>query len=66
MDVKKCTVCNILIDEDSCKKDRIICKICYNLNRKKYTINEKKRKTDDAVRNIENPKIDKINNGVST
>ena len=66
MDVKKCTVCNILIDEDNCKKDKNICKNCYNINRKKYTINEKKRKTDDSVRNIEKPKIDNVNNNVST
>ena len=65
MDVKKCTVCNIMIDEDNCKKDRIICKNCYNINRKK-TINEKKRKTNDSVNNIEKPKIDNVNNNIST
>ena len=36
MNVKKCTVCNINIDDDNCKKDRNICKNCYNINRKKY------------------------------
>ena len=51
MDVKKCTVCNIMIDEGKCKKDRNICKNCYTKNRKNYTINEKKRKTDDSVKN---------------
>ena len=66
MDVKNCTVCNIMIDEDNCKKDRNICKNCYNKNRKKYTINETKRKTDDSVRNIEKPKIDNVNKNVST
>ena len=66
MDVKKFTVCNLKIDEDKCKKDRNICKNCYKRNRKKYTINEKKRKTDDSVRNIEKPKIDIVNNDVST
>ena len=65
MDVKKCTVCNIMIDEDNCKKDRNICKNCYNINRKKYTINEKKKKLM-TLRNIEKPKIDKVNNDVST
>ena len=39
MDVKNCTVCNIKIDEDNYKKDRNICKNCYNMNRKKCTIN---------------------------
>ena len=66
MNVKKCTVCNIKIDEDNYKKDRNICKKCYNINRKNYTINEKKRKTDDSVKNIEKPKIDNVNNNVST
>ena len=53
MDVKKCTVCNIEIDEYNCKKDKNICKICYNINRKKYNNKEKKRKYDDSVNNIE-------------
>ena len=53
MDVKKCTVCNIKIDEDNYKKDRIICKNCYYINRKKYYNKEKK---------IEKPKIDNVNN----
>ena len=62
MDVKKCTVCNIKIDEDNCKKNRNICKNCYNKSRKKYTINEKK--TDDSVRNIEKPKTINVNNKI--
>ena len=66
MDVRECTVCNIMIDEDNCKKDRNVCNNCYNRNRKNYTINEKKRKTDDSVRNIEKPKVDNVNNNVST
>ena len=43
MDVKKCTVCNIEIDEYNCNKDRNICKICYNTNRKKYNNNKGKK-----------------------
>ena len=52
MDVIKCTVCNIEIDEYNCKKDRNICKICNNINRKKYNNKEKKRKYDDSVNNL--------------
>ena len=52
MDDKKCIVCNIKIDEDNYKKDRNICKNCYNINRKKYYNKEKK---------IEKPKIDNVN-----
>ena len=65
MDVKKCTVCNIEIDEYNCKKDRNICKICYNINRKKYNNKEKKRKYDDSVNNIEKPKIGNVNNKIN-
>ena len=66
MDVKKCTVRNIKIDEHNCKKDRNKCKKCYHINRKKYTINEKKTKIDDSVKNIGKPKIDNVNSNVST
>ena len=65
MNVKKCTVCNIEIDEDNCKKDRNICKECYKINRKKYTNNEKKRKYDDSLKNIGKPKIDNVNNKIN-
>ena len=47
MYVKKCTVCNIKIDEDNYKKDRSICKNCYKINRKKLKSN-KKEKTQDV------------------
>ena len=43
MDVKKCTVCNIKIHGDNYKKDRIICRSCYNNNRKKYNTNNKEK-----------------------
>ena len=49
MDVKKCTLCNIKIDEDNCKKDRKICKNCYNINRKKYNNKEKKPQIDKII-----------------
>ena len=65
MNVKKCTVCNIEIDEYNCKKDRNICKICYNINRKKFNNKEKKRKYDDSVNNLEKPKIGNGNNKIN-
>ena len=43
MDVKKCTVCNIKIDEDNYKKDRNICRKCYKINRKKYNSNNREK-----------------------
>ena len=65
MDVKRCTVCNIEIDECNCKKDRNICKNCYNINRTKSNNKEKKRKYDDSVNNIEKPKIGNVNNKIN-
>ena len=62
MNVKKCTVCNIKIDGDNCKKDRNICKNCYKINRKKYKNNEKKRKFDDSVKKIDN--VNNTNNDI--
>ena len=62
MDVKKCTVCSIEIDEYNCKKDRNICKFCYNINRKKYNSKEKNKKYDDSVNDMEKPKIGNVNN----
>ena len=62
MEVKKSTACNIKIDEDNNKKDRSICKKCFNINRKKYKKNEKKREFDDSMNITEKPKINKTNN----
>ena len=64
MNVEKCIVCNIEIDEDNCKKDRNICKECYNINRKKNK-NEKERKYDGSMNNIEKPKIDNVSNKIN-
>ena len=64
MIITTCTVCKIEIDEDNCKKDGKLWKICYNINIKKYNNNEKKR-YDDYVSNIEKPKIDNVNNKIN-
>ena len=32
---KNCTVCNINIDKDNYKKDRTVCKSCYNGKKRK-------------------------------
>ena len=74
MDVKKCTVCNIIIDEGDYKKDRNICKNCYNINRKKYNNvtcskndnSKKKIKVVNSVNNTNNnQKETKIVNSVN-
>ena len=60
MNVKKCTVCNKTIDEDKYRKDRNICKFCYNIDRKKYNSNtfsrnnKKKIKVVNSVINTNN------------
>ena len=60
MDVKKCTVCNTKIDEDNYKKDRNICKSCYNINRKKYNKNNKEK--IQVVNSVNKTKIVNDNN----
>ena len=68
MDVKKCTVCNIKVDEDNYKKDRNICKNCYNINRKKYNSNNKEKIQDvNSVNKTNNNKkkpklVENLNN----
>ena len=49
-----CNTCNKEIDENNYLKDRIVCKSCYNKNRRK--INSK-----SLIQN-QQPKVDKINN----
>ena len=57
--MKKCTVCNIKIDEDKYKKDRKICKKCYNINRKKYNNNTFSGNDNITLIQNQQPKIDK-------
>ena len=45
-----------MIDVDNFKKDRNICKNCYNINRKNFNKNEKKRKNDGSMTNRKNQK----------
>ena len=74
----KNVVCNIKIDKDIYKKDRNICKNCYNMRRKKYNNNtfsrndksKKVRKVVDSV-NINNNKkkgkvVDSVNKNNGT
>ena len=42
---KNCTLCNMKLDINNYKKDRTICKECYNKNRRKK-FNEQKFHTD--------------------
>ena len=53
---RNCTACNIMIDINNYKKDRTVCKSCYNISKRKNNIN-----TSPQNKNIEN-----VNNNVST
>ena len=64
MNDKKCIVCNIKIDDDNCKKDRKICKNCYNINRKKHNNKEKKPQIDNINNKIILPEKQKHNNNI--
>ena len=62
MNVKKCTVCNIKMDDDNCKKDRNICNNWYIINRKKSNNKEKKPQIDNNDNKIILPEKQKHNN----
>ena len=51
-DNKFCTVCKIKVDENNYKKDRTVCKSCYN---------KKKRRNDYNI-SIQETKIDNVDN----
>ena len=46
---RNCTACNIMIDINNYKKDRTVCKTCYNKNKRKKNID-----TSPPKKNIEN------------
>ena len=65
---RNCTACNIIIDIKNYKKDRTICKTCYNKNKRKNNINTlPPNKTityykQPNTENVDNKKKLKINN----
>ena len=61
---RNCTACNIMIDINNYKKDRTVCKSCYNINKRKNnikTLTQNKNNTSYQEPNIEN-----VNNNLST
>ena len=61
---RNCTACNIMIDINNYKKDRTVCKSCYNINKRKNnikTLHQNKNNTSYQQPNIEN-----VNNNLST
>ena len=53
---RNCTACNIMIDINNYKKDRTVCKTCYNKNKRKNKINT----------SYQQPNIENVNKDVST
>ena len=62
---RNCSACNIILDINNYKKDRTVCKICYNKNKRKNTLPPNKINTSHQqlnIENINNKKKLKINN----
>ena len=55
---RNCSACDIKIDVNKYKKDRTVCKSCYNRNKNK-------RKTNDNDSLIQPSKIDNVNNKIN-
>ena len=61
---RNCTECNIMIDINNYKKDRTICKSCYNINKRKNNVNflpPNKNNTSYQQPNFENVDKNKDN-----
>ena len=54
---KNCSSCNIKLDINNYKKDRTICKDCYNRKKRKNNLTQNKITTSD-----QQPKIEDKNN----
>ena len=64
-DNKFCSACKIKIDENSYKKDRTVCKKCYNKKKRKKEYNTSIHET--KITNVNNRKQKQVNNpNVST
>ena len=60
---QNCSACNIMININNYKKDRTVCKNCYNKNKRKNNFNTlppNKNKTS-----YQQPDIENVNNKVS-
>ena len=61
---RNCSACNILIDINNYKKDRTVCKTCYNINKRKNNINILPLNKNNT--SYQQPNIENVNNNVST
>ena len=60
---RKCSACDIMIDINNYKKDRTVCKTCYNKNKRKSNID--KLPTKKINTSYQQPEIENVNNKVS-
>ena len=57
---RNCTACNIMIDSNIYKKDRTVCKTCFNKNKRK---NNKNILTPNKfINSYQQPNIENLNN----
>ena len=61
---RNCTACNIMIDINNYKKDRTVCKSCYNKGKRKNNINTLPQNKNNT--SYQEPNIENVNNNVST
>ena len=60
---RNCSACDIMIDINNYKKDRTVCKTCYNKNKRKNNID--KLPTKKINTSYQQPDIENVNNKVS-
>ena len=60
---RNCTACNILIDINNYKKDRTVCKTCYNKNKRKNNIGT--LPTKKIITSYQQPDIENVYKKVS-
>ena len=60
---RNCSACDIMIDINNYKKDRTVCKTCYNKNKRKNNIDSLPTKKINT--SYQQPKIENVNNNVS-
>ena len=61
---QNCTACNIMIDINNYKKDRTICKTCYNIKKRKKKISTLPPNKNNTF--YQQPNIENVNKNVST
>ena len=61
---KNCSACNIKLDKNNYKKDRTVCKDCYNKRKRKNNINTLPPNKNNT--SYQQPNIENVNNDVST